>query len=334
MKRLTDILIFFDISIFFVTIKSNSYPETFKILAIGGKYVNDHGNLTSDVELIDPFLENSHCGKPQNYPFPTSEITANGGIVCGGGFENQDYKCFQYSIQNKSWADGGILSAQRYAASSVSYSGNYWITGGGLLNGQTSLVTSDIRKGNSGPFVSSSDLPEQLRHHCMSVLNETHIFIAGGDWSPKSPYFVDISLNPFKFTKLPPMLENRSGAACGTVAWGFSSDSKTANFLVIVAGGTDYSSTTGTSTTSEFYSEMDGVWVNGPILPRGFVKGGYFSTKYYSLVMIGGQDENYKSRSDVMIMGNYMDAIGYLPGKLELPRIEFATMRIDSDEEC
>ena len=314
------------------TVKVSDYPENFKILAVAGD-INKAGRLTSDVELIDPFVENSHCIKPSNYPFKTSDITGSGGIVCGGSFENPDHSCFKYSIQDKTWSNVGSLNAQRYAASSVLMHDDYWITGGGQLNGLTSLVTSEILKDSQGPFTKSADLPEQLQDHCMSVLNDTHVFIAGGHWSPKSAYFVDVSVDPFRFTKLPPMLDNRRGAACGTIVWGYSATTKTNDFTVIVAGGMDYD-TEDSSKTSNFYSPLANVWVNGPMLPRGFINGGYFTTKYYSLIMVGGEDENGIKRRDVMAFGNVMDSINFLPGKLETSRWAFAAVQIKSNEEC
>ena len=313
----------------------DSFQETFKILAVAGKLDKDGYNLTSDVELINPFVLNSNCTKPANYPLKTSDITGRGGIICGGGFENTFNDCFEYSYQNQTWLSVGRLNDQRYGASSVFLNGNYWITGGGLLNGRLSLVTSEMLKGKHSPFIRSSDLPEQMRHHCMSVVNDTHVFIAGGDWSWKSTYLVDISVEPFIFNKLPPMMESRSGAACGTIVWPYLSSFsiRTNDFLVIVAGGQSYGSTD-SSTTSEFYSPLANVWVSGPILPRGFINGGYFTTRQFSLVMVGGKDENGNERSDVMALGSVMGRIEFLPGKLKTPREAFAAIEIITDEEC
>ena len=308
--------------------------ETFKILAVAGQ-LNKDQNLTSDVELIDPFKVNSNCAKPADYPLKTSEITGSGGIVCGGSFENIYNKCFQYSNKNKSWGDIGSLNDQyRYAASSVFLNGKYWISGGGLLNGRTSLITSEIFPDNHGAFSMSADLPEQWRHHCMSKVNDTHIFVAGGDWSSKNAYLVDVSLDKFKFVKLPPMLESRSGAACGTIVWLYSSFTRTNDFLVIVAGGRDGFGITDTSKTSEFYSPLANVWVNGPSLPRGFANGGYFTTGHYSLIMVGGLDEHGNQRSDVMAFQHVQSWIEFLPGKLITPRYSFTAIEIQTNEEC
>ena len=336
--RIVILLVFTAESLFAKSIKVSEikykvdFNEDFKILVVAGQ-LNKVDNLTSDVELIDPFIAKSNCVKPDDYPLKTSEITGSAGTFCGGSFENTHNNCYQYLEQNKTWITIGSLNYRRYAASSVLAKGNYWITGGGLLNGGTDLTTSEILKNNIGPIVQSSDLPEQLRHHCMSTINETHVFIAGGDWSSKSAYLVDVSIEPFGFLKLPPMLENRSGAACGTIVWPYSPTSTTNDFLVIVAGG-NYYDITDSSTTSEFYSPLANVWVNGPTLPRGFIKGGYFTTKEYSLIMVGGQDENGSQRSDVMAFGNVLSSIEFLPGKLDTAREAFAAIAINTDEKC
>ena len=157
--------------------------------------------------------------------------------------------------------------------------------------------------------------------------------MAGNYWTPHMAYIVKVDVEPFMFTKLPPMLEERRYAACATII----NHSPTTTMLngntqLMVAGG-DFS--TSTKTTTELYSLDAGIWKYGPVLPRGFWYGGYINThSIYPMIMVAGVDEDGNYRSDVMAYDPTTNEFKFLPGKLQTPRVGLTVIGMETEEEC
>ena len=305
-------------------------------MVIGG--YNDDGRL-SDVEMIAPFQQTSHCVDPQDLPQKSEkmvgEVINTVPMVCGGYVDSSVYsnKCFGYD--NNVWTSRIQLQHPRGYAGSIllpNASGTQWWVSGGWGD-SSSLTTSEVLLNiNDDTFTMSSTLPEKMLGHCLSKINSSHIFIAGNDYDDlRMAYIVKTSIEPFVFTKLPPMLETRYYAACATI----TNHSPTTTMLngntqLMVAGGGS-----STSTTSELYSLDAGIWKYGPVLPRGFANGGYINThSTYPMIMVAGYDEGNNDRSDVMAYDPTTNEFKFLPGKLQTPRYALAVIGMETEEEC
>merc|ERR1712150_422491 len=184
---------------------------------------------------------------------------------------------------------------------------------------------------SDGNFSMSTELPVQMVDHCISRINDTHLFIAGNFNNGKMVYLVDTTMDEFIFKKLPDMTSDRWRAACGSMIAPKSSTSEDEDQLLIVAGGT--TSDFGIA-TSEIFSMSKYSWTEGPTLPRGFARGGMFSDEDHPLILIGGKDVNSTITSDMMTYQKESNTFELLPAKLNLPRYEFAATGIYDDEEC
>ena len=305
--------------------------QTLKLLSVGGsqgKY------LLSDVELIDPMKEDSSCSDTQNLPQKTEGMIGalfqNFPIVCGGNVEGSGIsnKCFQHYSTSNTWEEFySHLLLRREYATAIKIQNKIWISGGDGKN-STSLISSELLSDEGTFTMTTSNLPEKMLDHCVSTINDTHIFIAGtSKGNPRSAYIVNIDIQPFIFTKLPDMLKERFGAGCATLIHNSSS----AQYKLIVAGG-GYEKKAKKST--EVYSTEDGRWSEGPSLPRGFNSGGYVSTKNYALILIAGWDENMNDRSDIMAYDINSNAFQFLPGKFKIRKYGLAVIAMETEEVC
>ena len=137
-------------------------------------------------------------------------------------------------------------------------------------------------------------------------------------------YIVKIDVEPFMFTKLRPMLEERHHAACATIINHSPTTMSNGNKLMVAGAGSR-----STRTTSELYSMEDEEWKYGPVLPRGFMAGGYINThSSYPMIMVAGQDEYDNARSDVMAYDPATNKFKFCQGNfrhqyLGLPSLEW-----------
>lgn len=298
--------------------------SSLKILVVGGT----NGVVLSDVEILDPFSSINTCTKPPNYPSRIALPSSAGQLFCGGHVDsNEGYTKNCYAYMNSSWIESNSLIKSRYSASSVILADKrYWIIGG--YNGSYTISSSEIKMDKDSDFDMSTNLPEPMEGHCTSVINETHVFIGGSYYHTKMAYIVDTSSPEFIFTKLPPLMKDRWGAACATII-----DPMDHNKIsVMIAGGDGYENY---KTTEVFdLSVENSEWVEGPALTRGFQFGGYLSTSEQPLIMIGGLDENQNYAGDVMTYEAETNTFVTLPGRLSLPRSDFAVSALDTLSEC
>ena len=193
-------------------------------------------------------------------------------------------------------------------------------------------TSTEVRMNDNSQFVESTDLPQKLERHCIATINSTHLFIAGNGQSGegRKVYLVHVKGDAFEFSSLPPMINERYSAACGTIV---DVSTKQANAesepRLIVAGGPK-----NVAKTSEIFSFATGKWEKGPNLPRAFEYGGYVSDGEHSLVLIGGQDDNGDLREDIMEYNPQTNQFEFLNGTIETRRQYFSATGVRTQEEC
>ena len=91
---------------------------------------------------------------------------------------------FQYSKSDDSWSQSpfGDLRLIRAAATSHILPNGTLIFIGGTGGGTSAEAeaTSDVLHPGTTQFVAGSELPGRFYAHCSCVLNETHLFVTGG----------------------------------------------------------------------------------------------------------------------------------------------------------
>ena len=288
------------------------------------------------MEYFNPYEEVNKCSKRPNYPEDVHFNTGYETLFCGGILGSHYYssnKCFGlehvpgYGYQWLQRSD--LVYGRRYATSIYLSNTSFIVLGGRTENPDHSKTekSSEIMMNPMSPdehFVLSDNLPEEMSLHCMARINNTHLFIAG-DSSDGTAYIVNTDKEHYVFTELPRMNYYHSSAACGTTTNPGSSEDGKEDQLFIVAGGNP----PGGNIRTEIFSTKTNAWKNGPLLPREFGQGGYFSDEEHPLIMVGG-----KYKSDVMAYEKYENLFTYLPGKLNIARSDFAIGGIYTDEQC
>jgi len=288
---------------------------TLKILAVAG-----HGYLT-DVELVDPYSTFQNDTKPPNYPEMAYGLSGAGTLFCGGFVygSGDTNKC--YRLDDNSWVEKDrLIKPRRHSVLLLLQNDSYWDIGG--TGEKESPKTSEFKSDTDHPFTLSASLPEPMYYHCAVTMNDTHIFVAGNHYDTKTAYIVNIRDDPFVFHSIPLMPNQRYGAGCGSlVDRSFRYSNKEETFLIVAGGrGKDHE----TLTTSSIYSMTLNMWMEGPTLPRGFAYGGYVTDNHYnSFLLVGGMDGN-SVKGDIMAYQEDTNTFEILPGKLKIPRRDFA----------
>ena len=178
-----------------------------------------------------------------------------------------------------------IKPRYRAAAIPIQNGTKWWVTGGqnvtDYLN-STEILSLDPLNNKSG-FVEGPILPieQGIVAHCIARINETHIFMAGGN-IPNAYIFNESS---FDFVVLPDLRFPRAGAACAVVKY----DNKT---TLMVIGGTCLLSYTCHKQT-EIYQLDDRIvgnrWRIGPMIKIGGWSHGSYITypDERGLILIG-----------------------------------------------
>ena len=230
--------------------------------------------------------------------------------------------CYELSENGTQWKQTKniSLSSVRMFGSSVLLNRNMVRVSGGSDGLNSALATSDISNEN-GIFKPSVRLPEPLVYLCIANINETHLFIAGNSFGTrKQTFVVDISVNPFKFLTLPPMLIEREGAACVTII-------REEDVKLFVGGGEPSYGTT------EFYNVQKVNWERGPNLPRGYQFGSCVNyPDSRGFLVIGGMNNSYNIVPDIMRYDPELNEFEYLPVELNTPRTDFGAVLIGKGE--
>ena len=323
------------------TIESTSsmVTDTWKLLVIGGQ----GGPFTDDVEKVDPNKKSSKCEKPIPYPTvtygPTAQAFPDQSILSCGGWHDQKYlkSCYEYNPIHLNWSYVTDMMYERRHASSVLLNDNeMWVVGG-----FPSYLTSEIydRKTKKFRKVPGAPVGMLLLHHCMTKLNETHVFIGGGSSIDQlnyydTSYLVDIAKEPFLFHMLPKMEKSRLGAGCGVIR----SDSKNTSSskeLIIMAGGFDDDNDVpgDVRRDSEIFNIEENTWSTGPMIPRGFGFGGSASLGDGSIVLVGGKGE-MRYQSDIIRLNPSLMEFETMSGKIEIARKNVGMAVLLDDENC
>jgi len=154
------------------------------VLVIGGfhqKIEIIEINIISSVEAIG-----TECDEVDDFPFEVMGSTAaflgDRIVVCGGADygESAITDCLQWTPAARSWTelDQNLPTPLRYPSSSV-IDGKWFISGGSF--GPASFLREETLIFENGIFTPGPRLPEGRNGHCQITLNDTHVFIAGGD---------------------------------------------------------------------------------------------------------------------------------------------------------
>ena len=263
---------------------------------VGLGYGNSQTFLNS-VEIIDLNSNPKTCQNLPNYPISddgvVGALTLNERpFICGGFYGS----CYTYAAGT--WTKSNPMTTGRYFAALApspfqNQLNQFAVTG---------VVTNDPALENTGELFSngswqgmSPNLPVQIHHHCMVLVNATTLMIISGSQNGEDEFGVDPSANTFYFNtdngiwKPGPNLNNgRSYFGCARIR----QDSKSLQYSIIVAGGFD-----GTSYLSsvELLDAGATTWRTGPELPTQI--GGHTMVEYNSgsvvLVAGGNSDLTY-----------------------------------------
>ena len=331
-----------------------------RLLVIGGEASYSRMGLKmiiSDVELLDPFDKDSNCISPPKLPFPrkcfVSESLDERPFIAGGGNTGVMYDTSLVLINN-TWIDTPIrLNHSRYCAiSSQPKPKTMLVLGGdyrGVHTGMTSEILQDFviettKSTNTSrtAFRDIANAPMDIKYSrtsrkCTAKINDTHLFITG--YQNNLTYIVDISVQPYTFTKLPKMkFGSHNGGACATIT-----DSLGDTRLFVAGGGNAQIHNLNLSlmVKTEFFDIFTNNWIEGPDLPRMFYMGGYVEyPDERGFVLIGGEDltnfgRKSKYFSDLMQYNQTTNHFDYLPKRLNIARSRFGALLVNtSSENC
>ena len=178
-------------------------------------------------------------------------------VVCTG-FDASS--CHASSTASKSWEPYGQLDISRKYAAAVDIGKRGWLITGGYDLDRGTLATSAILK--DGVSESGPRLPRKVSGHCMTGVNATHVFMAGGmdtrSGAHANAYLLNV--DTMKWTSLPDMRVKRWDLGCARI----SEDE-----IIVVGGyeGTGYSYRDEME-RSEVFSLTSMAWRDGPKDPE------------------------------------------------------------------
>jgi len=311
---------------------TNPPNSNLKLLAIGG-YVDGEG-MSKTAELVDPTKLNS-CQSVPDYPMTIDGATAqNFGnqfiVSCGAQM------CYSYT-PSKGWKEYANMAEYRTYAPSVRINDDEMLILGGENDKYQYLKTTEIISAKTRTSRNGTDLPEAMVGQCAVKIDERHVFISNG-WTSNTAYIVNVSEEPYEFTRVQSPKERRWGAGCGFIKMKRGGEesgmmsSDDGEPAVIVAGG----GIGGTRTTSEIFLIEKNQWVEGPALPRGLYYGGSVNPDEHTFIVAGGwDDERGKPQSDIFQLDVETMQFVTLPGKLKHPRSYLAmTWMPKNDDQC
>merc|ERR1712212_673561 len=165
---------------------SGSSQATLKLSAAGG--LGNH--RLSDVEYFNPYNTDNNCKKKPNYPLFANDHCGDEMTFCGGwDSRSPSNQCFQ--LLDDVWIPISNLNIGRFRQSCTYLdNGNFWLNGGEGYEAGNALNTSEIIRGSQEMAVMSVEWPEDMAEHCLTKINDTHIFLGGGYYNRKLAYIV------------------------------------------------------------------------------------------------------------------------------------------------
>ena len=231
-----------------------------------------------DAEFVDfsPF-ESASLPKPANLSIPLVGNVANyvqGKVMTCGGFGN--INCYIYDNTEDVWLTASSLDTVRSNAVGFVIGGLWYILGG--KDGSKCLDSTVVY--NDGVFQVGQDIPYCTSYACSVLLNETHVFYAGGYYDAsfrQDAYLLEV--DGWKWTRLSNMRQARAGHSCGRVG-----------HKLIVVGGSDEA-----GATSEILSLDSLTWTSGPgapPTPSGSIRGAAVYQEEETFYLLGGRAGN------------------------------------------
>ena len=158
----------------------------------------------SNVEVVNLDPENdiqTPCFSPQEYPFDVSQQVgtfSSGRIYTCGGSSNavSITSCYAYEVESDTWISAGNLDRDRRVAASAMLSDTEWWITGGEDTGNVGLNTTIIYHTDTEEVEAYVDLPIGMWRHSMVKINDSAVFVIGGD-NVGSPYIFDVENESF-----------------------------------------------------------------------------------------------------------------------------------------
>ena len=240
-----------------------------------------------------------------------SSYSTNGHpVLCAGNKNPRD--CFVLE-QSGSWMKkSNVLSVPRQYSKSVSLNpSTWWITGG-----EGPLMTTEILF-DSMLTIPGPNLPHAVKNHCHVKLNQSDIFLIGGQISGNEQYTKKtwtFTWNSKTWTPRANLNEERGAHACGLYQ----------GSIVIASGG--YYGPWKTRTSVELMKIEDSVWTwtMGPALEKQTHSHSMVQDDYGDIYIIGGSngihyDSIYKFSPEGWIKQGKLKSKRFTAGILRLP---------------
>ncbi len=285
-----------------------------------------NSGVLDDTEVIDTDTTTSCSNMSSIYPLEVGYAVSmqhdSKMVICGGylGALQRTSDCYRYS--NDSWTiEAFKLEPDRYGAMSVEIRSGEWLVMGGLTDGSSRLSDTQLLK--DGIFLQGPELPEPIEGGSSVMLNETHLFVAAGQYQSSSPtysprsYLLDI--NTEQWTPIADRTPTHSSYHSSGKFW-----NSTAGELQIANVGV---------WQIEVYSPSDNVWhkVPFPSPLTYFYQSAAIQKGNDSFILIGGET-NVDSESGNIYLFNETGLSILEENVLQVPRSAHVAMPISKED--
>ena len=244
-------------------------------------------------------------------------------MLCGGWLAGKD--CTEYTFDTHQWTRVPYsLTTERAEAAGAMLQNGSWMVIGGKGNDSAPMFSTEIF--NNGFFTDDFLWPEAISGQCIESLNDSHLFIAGGESTGgqllDTIYFLNVHSSVWN--SLDKRLTNeRRGHICGKIL-------NNGKEFIIIAGGNKID-------TTELLDLNTMQFINGPNLP--FEMDWAASIKIgSSLIIVGGEHIGFCSKPGICsasndlfmldIENNIWKSYGMY---LNLPRSKHIVLKIDNE---
>ena len=268
------------------------------------------GVASEGIDLDDPGFTCSF-DKLGDFSLLGSYSTKRNPVFCGGYYNPRD--CFLLE-DSGSWTKKSnvFTSPRRYSESVMLSSSTWWITGGeGPLS--TTEILFDTLETKPGP-----SLPHAVKNHCHVKLNQSNVFLIGGQISGPEQYTkktFTYSWNMKKWTPQANLNEERGAHACGL----FKGN------IVIASGGYFGPYKTRNSVEILKLNEAVWTWTMGPALEKQTHSHSIVEDDNGDVYILGGSNgvhynTIYKFALDSWIKQGSLESTRHHGGVLRLPQ--------------
>ena len=166
-----------------------------------------------DVEVIDLTGQKRTCSKLPNANLDVGSVGSffNGRpTICGGSTAVKFVSsCYTFDLATRSWQIGPSMNFLRTGAAGALFTPDEWFITGGS-GGNPDRITTELITTSTMQFQRYPDLPQGPNgwyYHTMVPINETTVFIAGGDSYVPNTFFFDKTTGIY--TESTPLIEGR-----------------------------------------------------------------------------------------------------------------------------